>query len=75
MIFIFIADVLDASEPRRCRVGEAKKKKKDTAGHRNPVHHTRFGVQHVLDTDTTPKMACPCNLGNKIHPTTLQGFP
>ena len=39
-----------------------KKKKRDTAGHRNPARHTRSSVRHVLDTDMTPKMACPCNL-------------
>ena len=56
------------SEPRRSRVGEPKKKKKkrDTAGHRNPARRTRSGVGHVSDTDTTPKMACPCNLVNKM---------
>ena len=49
----------------RSRVGEAKKKKKKKetlAGHRNPASRTRSGVRHVSDTDTTPKMACPCNL-------------
>ena len=50
-------------EPCRSRVGESKKKKKiDTAGHRNPARRPRSGVRHVSDTDTTPKMACPCNL-------------
>jgi len=55
------------SELRRRRVGEVKKKKKiwkrDTAGHRNLARRPRSGVQHVSDADTTPKMACPCNLG------------
>ena len=76
--FIFTAGVSDASEPRRRRVWAAsepcrsragavsenreKKKKRDTAGHRNPARRTRSGVRHVSDTDTTPKMACPCNL-------------
>ena len=59
------------SEPRRRRVGAVsapcrrireKIKKRDTAGHRNPARRTRSGVRHVSDTDTTPKMACPCNL-------------
>ena len=53
------------SEPCQSRVGEAKKKKKKEtlAGHRNQASRTRTGVRHVSDTDTTPKMACPCNLG------------
>ena len=42
-----------------------KKKKRDTVGHRNPARRTRSGVRHVSDTDTTPKMACPCNLGSR----------
>ena len=53
------------------RVGEVKKKKKkkkkkekkETVEHRNLARRTRSGVRHVSDTDTTPKMACPCNLG------------
>ena len=46
-----------------CRRNEKKKKKKRTlAGHRYPASRTRSGVRHVSDTDTTPKMACPCNL-------------
>ena len=65
------------SEPCRRRVGvcrrnEKKKKKKRThAGHRNPASRTRSGVRHVSDTDTTPKMACPCNLAfyhPKLYP-------
>ena len=41
------------------RVGEAKKKKR---------HSPDTGIRRVVpvpvsDTDTTPKMACPCNLG------------
>ena len=52
-----------ASEPCESRVGEAKKKKETLAGHRNQASRTRTGVRHVSDTDTTPKMACPCNLG------------
>ena len=45
---------------------QKKKKKKETlAGHRNQASRTRTGVQHVSDTNTTPKMACPCNLGKK----------
>ena len=59
------------SEPRRSHVGAVsenreKKKKRDTAGHRNPARRTRSGVQHVSDTDTTPKMACPCNLDSSL---------
>ena len=70
--FFFIAGVSEASEPRRSCVGAAsarvremkkKKKKRTLAGHRNPASRTRSGVRHVSDTDTTPKMACPCNLG------------
>ena len=59
------------SEPHRSRVGAVsenreKKKKKDTAGHRNPARRTRSGVRHVSNTDTTPKMACPCNLVSNV---------
>ena len=44
-----------------------KKKKKETlAGHRNQASRTRTGVRHVSDTDTTPKMACPCNLEENL---------
>ena len=46
-----------------CQRNEKKKKKRTLAGHRNPASRTRSGVRHVSDTDTTPKMACPCNLG------------
>ena len=43
-----------------------KKKKNETlAGHRNQASRTRTGVQHISNTDTTPKMACPCNLAFK----------
>ena len=62
------------SEPCRSRVGESKKKKRDTAGHRNPARRTRSGVRHVSDTDTTPKMACPCNLLMVIGTTSEVGF-
>ena len=41
------------------------KKKETLAGHRNQASRTRTGVRHMSDTDTAPKMACPCNLGNK----------
>ena len=51
-----------ASEPCRRRVGETKKKRRTLAGHQYPASRTRSGVRHVSDTDTTPKMACPCNL-------------
>ena len=56
-----------ASEPCRRRVGacrrnEKKKKKRTLARHRYPASRTRSGVRHVSDTDTMPKMACPCNL-------------
>ena len=51
------------SELRRRRVGEAEKKKRDTAGHRNLVRRPCSSVRHVSDADMTPKMACPCNLG------------
>ena len=69
VIFLFFSTA-GVSEPRRShsepcqsRVGEGKKKKKETlAGHRNQASRTRTGVRHVSDTDTTPKMACPCNL-------------
>ena len=63
------------SKPCRRHVGEAKKKKKKKetlAGHRNQVSHTSTGVRHVSDTDTMPKMACPCNLApSRSH----QHFP
>ena len=65
-LFFFLFSLL-ACRTRRSRVGamsenRKKKKKRDTAGHRNPARRTRSGVRHVSDTDTTPKMACPCNL-------------
>ena len=73
--FFFTAGVSEASEPRQSCVGavsaprrrlsekrKKKKKKRTLAGHRNPASRTRSGVRHVSDTDTTPKMACPCNL-------------
>ena len=41
------------------------KKKETLAGHRNQASRTRTGVRHMSDTDTAPKMACPCNLGKK----------
>ena len=49
-----------------CRRIGKKKKKRDTAGHRNPARRTRSGVRHVSNTDTTPKMACPCNLVSNV---------
>ena len=56
----------------RRHVEEAKKKKKKEketlAGHQNPASRTRSSVRHVSDTDTTPKMACPCNLEAIISP-------
>ena len=66
----------EASESRRRRVGaasapcrrsEQKKKKRDTAGHRNLARRPRSGVRYVSDADTTPKMACPCNLDLQYH--------
>ena len=63
--FFFTDGVSDASEPRPRRVGavsEKRKKKRDTAGHRKLARRPRSGVRHVSDADTTPKMACPCNL-------------
>ena len=50
------------SEPCQSRVREAEKKKETLAGHRNQASRIRTGVRHVSDTDTTTKMACPCNL-------------
>ena len=50
--FFFTAKV---SEPRRSHVGEAKKKR----------HSPDIGIRRVVlvpVSDTTPKMACPCNL-------------
>ena len=73
--FFFTAGVSEASElcwsrvgAALARVGETKKKKKKRtlAGHQNPASCTRSGVRHVSDTDTTPKMACPCNLAHHI---------
>ena len=65
VIFLFFSTV-GVSEPCQSRVGEARKKRKETlAGHRNQASRTRTGVRHVSDTDTTPKMACPCNLEEK----------
>ena len=50
---------------RRRRRSELKKKNETLAGHRNQASRTRTGVRHVSDTDTTPKMVCPCNLAFK----------
>ena len=56
-----------------CR--RSKKKRRDTAGHQNPTRRTCSGVRHVSNTDTTPKMACPCNLGwNPKHGTLPKSF-
>ena len=54
------------SEPCQSRVGEAKKKKKKKR------HSPDTGIKRVVpvpmsDTDTTPKMACPCNLDHKPY--------
>ena len=73
VIFLFFSTA-GMLEPRQsrvkavsapCRRSEKKEKKKreTLAGHRNQVSHTSTGVRHVSDTDTMPKMACPCNLG------------
>ena len=66
VIFLFFSTA-GVSVPRRshsapCRRSEKKKKKETLAGHRNQASRSRTGVRHVSDTDTTPKMACPCNL-------------
>ena len=42
------------------RVGETKKKKR---GHSPDTGIRRVVPVPVSDTDTTPKMACPCNVG------------
>ena len=63
VIFFFpTTGVSDASA--LCRRSEKKKK-----------NHRRTLESGMSDTDTMPKIVCPCNLGNKTHPTTLQGFP
>ena len=49
-----------------------KKRKKTLTRHGNPASRTRSGVQHVSDIDTTPKMACTCNLGKNTEPQTTQ---
>ena len=52
------------------RVEEArkkKKKKKNTLlGHQSPASCTNSGVRHMSDTNTSPKLACLCNLGHNI---------
>ena len=58
VIFFFFFFTIGVSEPRR----KSKKNKKRLAGHRNQVSCTHIGVRHMFDTDTIPKMACPCNL-------------
>ena len=87
--FFFTAGVSEASEPRHSRVGavsaprwrvsekqkKKKKKKRTHAGHRNPVSRTRSGVRHVSDTDTMPKMACPCNLAKPLVFQFVSKFP
>ena len=77
MIFFFFFNckrVGAALEPCQSRVGEAKKKKKreTLVRHRNQASRIHTGVRHVSDTNTTPKMACPCNLApSRSH----QHFP
>ena len=68
------------SEPCRRRVGacrrnEKKERKRTLAGHRNPASRTRSGVRHVSDIDTTPKMACPCNLAKPLVFQFVSKFP
>ena len=67
------------SEPCQRRVGACrrneKKKKRTHAGHRNPASRTRSGVRHVSDTDTMPKMACPCNLAKPLVFQFVSKFP
>ena len=72
VIFLFFFPLLACRSrvgavSKPCRRSEKKKKKEETlAGHRNQASRTRTGVQHVSDTDTTPKMACPCNLEENL---------
>ena len=60
-----------ASEPCQRRVGACrrneKKKKKKKRGHSPNTGIRRVVPVPVSDTNTTPKMACPCNLGLIIH--------
>ena len=47
---------------------EEKKKKKETLlGHWSLANRTDFGVRHALDTDSSPKMPCRCNLDLNTH--------
>ena len=67
LLFFHCWRVGAASEPfgavsKPCRRSGKKKKKETLAGHWNQASRTRTGVRHVSDTDTMPKMACPCNL-------------
>ena len=49
VIFLFFSTV-GVSEPCQSRVGEARKKRKETlAGHRNQASRTRTGVRHRHD--------------------------
>ena len=73
VIFFFFFSLLACWSRVRAVSEKQKKKKRETlAGHRNQASRTRTGVRHVSDTDTTPKMACPCNLApSRSH----QHFP
>ena len=70
--FLFFSSLL-VCRTRRSHVGaasahvEKKKKKRTLAGHRNPMSRTCSDVRHVSDINTTPKIACPCNLGWRTH--------
>ena len=55
---------LNLREPCLRRVREAKNKNKKTPlEHQSPASLTSINAQHMLDTNTLPKMACWCNLG------------
>ena len=63
VIFFFSLLACPPCRSRISAMSEKRKKKKTPLGHRSPVSHTSIRVWHMLDTGTSPKMACQCNLG------------
>ena len=62
LLFFFTIGMLDTSEPCR-HLSEKRKKKKKKKGHSPDIGIRRVVSVPMSDTDTTPKMVCPCNLG------------
>ena len=62
IFFFFTAGVSDASELCR-RVSKKRKKEKKKRGHSPDTGIRQVVPIPVSDTDMTPKMAYPCNLG------------